>query len=151
MHPIKPEFDLLKLVRGLEEILAMVNADHTGTIGQCVKEVAVMPVNHKEDAIAAEPGSLFDRDKACGHPEKVQRNERDGLYDDALVVITEFGQASPVMLQMWLSIDYRRATNIFNQFQADGLVSSKGRVRHKAYLLRRSEQEVTDARNARAT
>lgn len=152
MHPIKPEFDLLKLVRGLEEILAMVNADHTGTIGQCVKEVAVMPVNHKEDAIAAEPGSLLERDKAYGPmPEEVQPNERDGLYDDALVVITEFGQASPVMLQMWLSIDYRRATNLLNQFQADGLVSSKGRVRHKAYSLRRSEQEVTDARNARAT
>src|SRR6185369_12571079 len=129
MHPLTKEFDLSKLVRGLEEILAMVNADHSGGFDQCVKEVAG---NHEDDAIAAYPGSLADGDKDCEpRGEEVQPNQRDCLYNDALVVITEFGEASPVILQMWLSIDYLRATNILNQFHADGLVSPKGKVRHK--------------------
>jgi len=148
MHPRTKEFDLSKLVRGLEEILAIVNTDRNGSFGQGVKEVA----DSEDDATAAHPGSFAEGDTDCERlPEEFQPNQRDGLYDDALVVITEFGQASPVMLQMWLSIDYLRATSILNQFQADGLVSPKGRVRHKAYSLRRSEQEVTGARNARAT
>jgi S-DNA-T family DNA segregation ATPase FtsK/SpoIIIE len=70
-----------------------------------------------------------------------QRDERDDLYDDALVVLTEFGQASPAVLQMWLSIDYSRALTILNRFQADGLISSKGKVRHKAYSQRRSLEQ----------
>ena len=69
---------------------------------------------------------------------KEKGNDRELLYDDALVVITEFGHASAAILQMWLSIDYRRATKILNQFQADGLISAKGRVRHKAFVLRHS-------------
>jgi DNA segregation ATPase FtsK/SpoIIIE-like protein len=70
---------------------------------------------------------------ASGQPAK-----RDDLYDDALVVVTEFGHASPAMLQMWLSIDYTRAITILNHFQAEGVISSKGKVRHKAFSLRRS-------------
>jgi len=57
------------------------------------------------------------------------------------VVLTEFGQASPAVLQMWLSIDYSRALTILNRFQVDGLISSKGKVRHKAYSLRRSLEQ----------
>ena len=49
------------------------------------------------------------------------------------MVLTEFGQASPAILQMWLSIDYSRAMTILNRFQAEGLISSKGKVRHKAF------------------
>lgn len=138
MHPLKPEFDLSKLVRELEEILAMLTADHNeGAFPQCVEEAVVVPVNRDDDLRAAEAGPLPECDKASRPmPQGIQRNERDVLYNDALVVITEFGQASPVILQMWLSIDFNRATSILNQFQADGLVSSKGRIRHKAYSLR---------------
>jgi DNA segregation ATPase FtsK/SpoIIIE-like protein len=75
-------------------------------------------------------------------PESNENNgkvyDREPLYADALVVITEFGHASAAILQMWLSIDYGRAIKILDQFQADGLISSKGRVRHKAFVLRHS-------------
>lgn len=153
MHPLKPEFDLSKLRRQLEEILAMVKADHNGAaFNRSADELSV----HDDDAIAPEPevALAYERlilaahelprepETACepGLSESGPRDQRDDLYDDALVVVTEFGQASPAILQMWLSIDYSRAITILNRFQADGLVSSKGRVRHKAYSLRRSEQ-----------
>jgi DNA segregation ATPase FtsK/SpoIIIE-like protein len=150
MHPRKPEVDLRKLRRQLEEILAMVKADHKGgAFVRSADEETVLSA-HENHATAAEPGvALADE---CPQPETAcepvlsevdQREERDDLYDDALVVVTEFGHASPAVLQMWLSIDYGRATTILSRFQADGLISSKGKVRHKAFSLRRSlEQQV---------
>jgi DNA segregation ATPase FtsK/SpoIIIE-like protein len=146
MHPLNPECDLLKLRRQLEEILAMVKADRNGgASARCEDEVAVLSVDREGAATAAEPDIAL----ADDHPKtetacepalsKVgQPDEQDDLYDDALVVVTEFGQASPAILQMWLSIDYGRAITILNRFQADGLISSKGKVRHKAFSLRRS-------------
>ena len=145
MHPTEPEFDLLELRRQLEEILAMVKEDQNGAaFNRSVDEETVVPV-HENDAAASEPDTaladhLFEPRMvfAPALSEVGQRDERDDLYDDALVVLTEFGQASPAVLQMWLSIDYSRALTILNRFQADGLISSKGKVRHKAYSLRRS-------------
>jgi len=64
--------------------------------------------------------------------------DSDELFDEALIVVTEFGNATPSILQMWLSIDYHRARRILKDFEAQGLVSSKGRVRHKAFELRRA-------------
>jgi DNA segregation ATPase FtsK/SpoIIIE-like protein len=146
MHPLEPEFDLPKLRRQLEEILAMVKTDHNGSaFNRGVDEQAVLSVP-ENDATATEPEVALADERIesvkAWEPaldETGSRDQRDDLYDDALVVVTEFGQASPAILQMWLSIDYGRATKLLSEFQADGLVSSKGRVRHKAYSLRRSE------------
>lgn len=150
MHPPNPEFTLPKLRRQLEEILAMVTADHTGAtfVHSADKQPMVSVLEY--DASVAEPEIAVaeacpESDTICepaaledGHPDK-----RDDLYDDALVVLTEFGQASQAVLQMWLSIDYSRATAILNRFQAEGLISSKGKVSHKAFSLRRTlEQQV---------
>ena len=148
MHPTEPEFDLLELRRQLEEILAMVKEDQNGAaFNRSVDEETVVPV-HENDAAASEPDTaladyLFEPGMvfAPALSEVGQRDERDDLYDDALVVLTEFGQASPAVLQMWLSIDYSRALTILNRFQADGLISSKGKVRHKAFSLRRSLEQ----------
>jgi DNA segregation ATPase FtsK/SpoIIIE-like protein len=148
MHPHKPEFDLLKLRRQLEEILAMVKADHNSAASNRSADEEIVLSVHENNTTAAEPDIALADD--LSEPETVfapvlnevgQRDERDDLYDDALVVLTEFGQASPAVLQMWLSIDYSRALTILNRFQADGLISSKGKVRHKAYSLRRSLEQ----------
>ena len=148
MHPPKLEFALPKLRRQLEEILAMVKADHNGAaFNRSVDEEAVLSVEHENAATIAEPHiALADDRPEPRTPEPLptefgQRDERDDLYDDALVVLTEFGQASAAMLQMWLSIDHSRAITILNRFQADGLISSKGKVRHKAFSLRRSLEQ----------
>jgi DNA translocase FtsK/SpoIIIE-like protein len=146
MHPLNPQFDLLKLRRQLEEILVMVKSNHNGAdYVRSASEDTVVSTHENNSSIAkpdaAPANECLESRTAC---ETVmlkcnQPDERDDLYDDALVVITEFGQASPAVLQMWLSIDYGRAITILNRFQADGLVSSKGRIRHKAYSLRRSK------------
>jgi DNA segregation ATPase FtsK/SpoIIIE-like protein len=119
---------LSKLRRELEEILAIVEAHPTnGVRAQADLRQASAP------------------DESSDEHEPVQQHEppgidksRDELYDNALVVVTEFGQATPSILQMWLSIDYSRATQILTQFETEGLVSSKGKLRHKAYARRRS-------------
>ncbi len=148
MHPHEPEFALLKLRRQLEEILAMVKADHNGAASNRSADEEIVLSFHENNATAAEPDTALADD--LPEPDAVfapvlseagQQDERDDLYDDALVVLTEFGQASPAMLQMWLSIDYSRALTILSRFQADGLISSKGKVRHKAYSLRRSLEQ----------
>src|SRR3989442_14488822 len=102
MHSHKPEFDLLKLRCQLEEILAMVKADHNvGTFDRSEDERAALSVHLEDGAAPAGP----DINSTDDHPESDtpldpppsevgQRLERDDLYDDALVVITEFGQAS---------------------------------------------------------
>ena len=127
----------------------MVKADHnSGSRARCENEIVVSLVDYEGDASAAEPEAGLDREDiesetACAQVsgEIGQPHEHDVLYDNALVVVTEFGQASPAILQMWLSIDYSSATTILSRFQADGLISSKGKVRHKAFALRRSLEQ----------
>jgi|GEM_PF-2636125 len=107
---------LAELRRGLEEILALVTRDARVEIGVHKS----LPDPESIESASLDPG------------------ERDKLFDDALGVVTEFGKATPALLQMWLSIDYCRATRILSDFEARGLVSSKGRVRHIAFELRRA-------------
>ena len=134
MYPHKQELDLPKLRHQLEELLAMVTTGlnvEGGNRSGHVRNVETVPINNELSAFVSATSTESNEIKEKG-------NDRELLYDDALVVITEFGHASAAILQMWLSIDYRRATKILNQFQADGLISAKGRVRHKAFVLRHS-------------
>ena len=78
------------------------------------------------------PDETRDVQRVISQASGVHRFETDELLNDALVVITEFGQASPAILQMWLSIDYNRATQILTKLEADGLISSKGRIHRKS-------------------
>ena len=149
MDPLKSEFDLPKLRRQLEEILAMVKADHNGAAFVQSTDEETGPSVHENASIAEPSVALADEspesETDCDPPllEGGQPDKRDELYDEALVVVTEFGQASPAVLQMWLSIDYGRAITILNRFQAEGLISAKGKVRHKAFSQRRSlEQQL---------
>ena len=144
MYPIKSEFDWPKLRRNLEEILAIIAADQThAPFNQSVDESALLPIPQNE-ATCAEPHTALDKrpEPEPRWPLELTKNNQpdktNDLYDNAIVVLTEFGQASPAILQMWLSIDYSNAMKIMNRLQTEGLISSKGRVRHKAFSLRRS-------------
>jgi len=50
------------------------------------------------------------------------RHKRDDLYEDAIRVVRETGQASITMLQRRLRIGYARAANIIDTMELDGLV-----------------------------
>jgi len=134
MYPHKQQqLDLRELRRQLEELLAMVTTDSKQTGNQAEHfHIAEIGTTNNEFSEPSPPICLESND----NNEKV--NDRELLYDDALVVITEFGHASAAILQMWLSIDYGSAIRILNQFQADGLISANGRVRHKAFVVRHS-------------
>jgi DNA segregation ATPase FtsK/SpoIIIE-like protein len=124
------ELHLSELRRQLKEILSIIEASPSAaaraTHQQCEASRSALHEDVPETTQAANPCSA-----AFSAP--------DILCDDALVVVTEFGQASPAILQMWLSIDYGSAMRILREFEAQGLVSSRGKVRHKAYVLRRSK------------
>jgi S-DNA-T family DNA segregation ATPase FtsK/SpoIIIE len=113
------QFRLLELRRELEEILAMVTTDST------------FAQTKRQDCESA-PDETRDVQRGISETSGVHQFETDELLNDALVVITEFGQASPAILQMWLSIDYNRATQILTKLEADGLITSKGKVHHKS-------------------
>ena len=126
MDPSAIQFRLSELRRELKEILAMVTADLTVT-------------RTKQQDCEHAPAETRDARRGLSQTSSVHQFETDELLEEALVVITEFGQASPAILQMWLSIDYNRATRILAKLEADGLISSKGRIHHKACALRRSK------------
>jgi DNA segregation ATPase FtsK/SpoIIIE-like protein len=115
---------LSELRRELEDILAMVARDVREDADTAV--LKSLPAPEPIESVSSESSEVN------------LPTEPDNLFDDALVVVTEFGKATPAALQMWLSIDYARAARILSDFEARGLVSSKGRVRHKAYELRRA-------------
>ena len=112
---------LSELRRGLEEILALVARNARESTGIGIHKS--LPASTTIESASIEKNLPADSDE---------------LFDEALIVVTEFGSATPSILQMWLSIDYHRAARIVRDFEAQGLVSSKGRVRHKAFELRRS-------------
>jgi len=125
MSASNPTTQLSELRRQLEELLALLNS------------------NARDDTSAAnqERGSATKLQEIestkVAHDARLRISNADELFDDALVLLTEFGTATPAMLQMWLSIDYNRASRILSEFQAQGLVSPRGKARHKAYELRR--------------
>jgi DNA segregation ATPase FtsK/SpoIIIE-like protein len=120
-----------KLRRELEDILAIVKAGPANGLGA------------PAEACQASSPDQPDAKSETIHTEVSGVDQsRDDLYDDALVVVTEFGQATPSILQMWLSIDYSRAARILSRFEAEGLISSKGKLRHKAYAMRRSSYQL---------
>jgi DNA segregation ATPase FtsK/SpoIIIE-like protein len=124
------ELRLSELRRELKEILSIIEASPSAgaraTPQQCE---ASRPTLHQEVPETTQTANTSSA--AFSAPDK--------LCDDALVIVTEFGQASPAILQMWLSIDYGSAMRILREFESQGLVSSRGKVRHKAYVLRRSK------------
>ncbi|MEK6285284.1 MAG: DNA translocase FtsK [Acidobacteriota bacterium] len=123
------ELRLSELRRELEEILLMIEATPS----------AAARANQQREASLSNLGDAEHETSQPAKPCDADASVPDELYDDALVVVTEFGQASHAILQMWLSIDYHRAGRILREFEAQGLVSSRGKVRHKAYGLRRSK------------
>ncbi len=124
------QLHLSELRRELKEILSIIEATPSAEARATHPQPeASLPNPHKGSPETIPPAN----------PSSVAASASDDLCDDALVVVTEFGQASPYILQMWLSIDYGRAMRILREFEALGLVSSRGKVRHKAYALRRSK------------
>ena len=76
--------------------------------------------------------------------------ERDELYDDALVIVTDMGRASTSVLQRRLSIGYGRAAKILDTMEREGFIGpAEGarprKVLQAAYEFRdRAEQKLEE-------
>ena len=73
---------------------------------------------------------------------------RDELFHDAVRIVTEFGNASPSVLQLWLSISYSRARDILKQLEDSGFIAQrKGlmdlKVLPAAYIYRENLEGKT--------
>jgi len=150
MNPLRQELYLPKIRRELEEILAIVREAPDGRERHSDPVSAITTEANRVVATPDQTQQLIQPEFAAVSTLPDNPNSADTtqqLYDDALVVITEFGHASPSVLQMWLSIDYARAAAIFERFQKEGLVSSNGRVRHKAFALRSRRPDSTSNAN----
>jgi S-DNA-T family DNA segregation ATPase FtsK/SpoIIIE len=64
--------------------------------------------------------------------------ERDQLYDDAVRIVTETGQASISMIQRRLRIGYNRAARMVEEMERDGLVLPADGARPRELRIRAS-------------
>jgi S-DNA-T family DNA segregation ATPase FtsK/SpoIIIE len=64
--------------------------------------------------------------------------ERDPLYDDAVRIVTETGQASISMIQRRLRIGYNRAARMVEEMERDGLVLPADGARPRELRIRAS-------------
>jgi S-DNA-T family DNA segregation ATPase FtsK/SpoIIIE len=64
--------------------------------------------------------------------------ERDALYDDAVRIVTETGQASISMIQRRLRIGYNRAARMVEEMERDGLVLPADGARPRELRIRAS-------------
>lgn len=63
---------------------------------------------------------------------------RDALYDDAVRIVTETGQASISMIQRRLRIGYNRAARMVEEMERDGLVLPADGARPRELRIRAS-------------
>lgn len=67
--------------------------------------------------------------------------EKDELFDEAVAVVMETGQASTSNLQRRLRLGYTRAARIIDQMEAEGLIGpAQGAKPRDIYMSRNSEQ-----------
>ena len=65
---------------------------------------------------------LLDLHEDTISPTQIISQRKDDLYDDAIRVVRETGQASITMLQRRLRIGYARAANIIDTMELEGLI-----------------------------
>lgn len=86
------------------------------------------------------------RDDSVDEDTEVGEDEKDELYDTALEIISETGQASISMIQRRLKIGYNRAARIIEVMEKEGLVGPQGaagkprEVRDEMIRARREEE-----------
>jgi S-DNA-T family DNA segregation ATPase FtsK/SpoIIIE len=75
---------------------------------------------------------------AAGENEAEAGGERDPLYDEAVRIVTDSGQASISMIQRRLRIGYNRAARMVEEMERDGLVLPADGARPRELRIRAS-------------
>jgi S-DNA-T family DNA segregation ATPase FtsK/SpoIIIE len=66
---------------------------------------------------------ILDTSATETHDSSQNADQRDQLYDEALQIVLEAGQASISMIQRRLRIGYNRAARIVEQMEREGIVA----------------------------
>ncbi|MFP4476684.1 MAG: DNA translocase FtsK 4TM domain-containing protein [Desulfatibacillaceae bacterium] len=75
-----------------------------------------------------------------GDASSVEEEEADELYDQAVAVVTETGQASISMLQRRLRVGYNRAARMIEMMEREGVVGPSDGVKAREVLVRGYEE-----------
>jgi S-DNA-T family DNA segregation ATPase FtsK/SpoIIIE len=74
--------------------------------------------------------------------------EKDELFDEAVAIVLETGQASTSNLQRRLRLGYTRAARIIDQMEAEGLIGPQQGAKPRDILIDRSsvqQQQTVEA------
>ncbi|RYG60855.1 MAG: DNA translocase FtsK [Alphaproteobacteria bacterium] len=87
--------------------------------------------------VALVPGSKEAKAAASAGGEDGEEGEGEGLYEQAVDVISREGKASTSFLQRSLKIGYNRAADLIDRMESEGLISAPNHVGKREVLARR--------------
>ena len=74
------------------------------------------------------------------------QTEKDELFDEAVAVILETGQASTSNLQRRMRLGYTRAARIIDQIEAEGLIGPSQGAKGREIYIGQEETEPVESR-----
>jgi S-DNA-T family DNA segregation ATPase FtsK/SpoIIIE len=77
--------------------------------------------------------------------EDVDEEDHDELYDTAVALVAEMGQASTSMVQRKLRIGYNRAARLIERMEKEGIVGPADGARPREVLVRDHKPEQPPA------
>ncbi|OPJ61820.1 FtsK/SpoIIIE family DNA translocase [Clostridium oryzae] len=108
---------------------AFVSEEEVEKIVNFIKSQQQNEVEYKEEIIEhIENGSASE-----------QEEDKDELFDDAVKVVVESGQASTSLLQRRLKIGFNRASRIMDQLEAKQIISGRDGAKPRQVLMDRNE------------
>jgi S-DNA-T family DNA segregation ATPase FtsK/SpoIIIE len=79
---------------------------------------------------------------AAGGENGDNRDQRDSLYDEAVRIVLDAGQASISMIQRRLRIGYNRSARMVEQMEREGIVTPADAARPRELRIRPVVREV---------
>jgi S-DNA-T family DNA segregation ATPase FtsK/SpoIIIE len=88
---------------------------------------------------------LASAEEQKGDGEEVDEEDHDELYDTAVALVAEMGQASTSMVQRKLRIGYNRAARLIERMEKEGIVGPADGARPREVLVRDHKPEQPSA------
>jgi hypothetical protein len=105
----------------------------------------VSPLTSPEGGIASLTISAGDKsvtiDKEAAERIQEATQALDPLYDDAVLIVVEFGKASTALLQKRLRIGYGRAAGLIDRMEANGIIGPADGSKPRVVLARGTKEQ----------
>ena len=135
--------DMLQLANGSNSLQrlhgAFVSEDECTKVAQYLRDQS--QPNYIEDVfkagVALVPGSKEAKAAANSVNDDGEEGEGEGLYEQAVDIISREGKASTSFLQRSLKIGYNRAADLIDRMEGEGIISAPNHVGKRDVLARR--------------